>query len=382
MSKATHFKTVVVKEDQKTSLAEAGISDLQLPDGVRAVALAHVFFPHHDRSLFKQVLQYLEDTKPEVVFLLGGMFSEEAFRTLGEDKVHQLHSWPDVPEIVQAKQAGGFEDMVLKMGELCGEFLKTIQKASGGKVFFIPSVTHLSMPNEIRIIDWIQATKEHRDGWASKNPDASDLPSDPSIDLPREWDVLLNLHEHEMIRILRYGAGILVNEEMLFMIGDFRRRNAAASSFVEWEQRKFSIVRSFDGKVSSTWHTTPTHTMPTLSMDFWETHEVGYLWDPKLMGQLRDYDRRAQGFWTGVVVNGSLFGQSVPVVRGPDKRRSFWVDGRGYTEETSYCCTTGDDLTLGPRKLKKHEHPDPRRPISPPDPHAEAEEEAEDGGEG
>jgi hypothetical protein len=370
----------VVKEDQKTSLAEAGIYDMTLEDGMRVVALAHVYFPHHDRSLFKQVLKYLEDTKPEVVFLLGGMVSEEAFRSLGEDKVHQLHSWPEVPEIIEAKQAGGFEDMILKLGELVGDFIRSIQKASGGKVFYIPSVTHLSMPNEIRIIEWIQETKRHRDSWAAKNPDASDLPSDPSIDLPREVDVLFNLHEDEMIRVLRYGAGVLVNTEHLFMIGDFRRRKGSSASFVEWEQRRFSIIRSFDGKVSSAWHTTPTHTMPTLNYNFWDTHEIGYLWDPKLMGQLRDYDRRAQGFWSGIVVNGTLFGQSVAVVRGKDKRRSFWVDGVSYTEDTAYSCTTGEVLTLGPRELKKHEHPDPRRPLSPPDPYAEAEEEGEDSG--
>ena len=64
------------------------------------------------------MLQYLRDTKPEVVFLLGGMVDEEAFRSLGEDKQHHLHDWPDVPEVVEAKQAGGFEDMILKLGEL------------------------------------------------------------------------------------------------------------------------------------------------------------------------------------------------------------------------------------------------------------------------
>lgn len=381
MSKATHYKSVVVKEDQKTSLAEAGIYKMTLQDGMRAVALAHVYFPHHDRNLFKQVLQYLRDTKPEVVFLLGGMVSEEAFRSLGEDKQHHLHDWPDVPEVVDAKQAGGFEDMVLRLGELCGEFLESIQEASGGKVVYVPSATHLSMPNEIRIMEWLQQTKRVRDGWASKNPNASDLPSDPSIDLPTKLDVLFNLHNHEMIRVIRYGAGILVNDEYLFMIGDFRRRNPGAASYVEWEQRKYNIVRSFDGKVASGWFSTPNHTMPALELHQWETHEVGHLWDPKLMGHLRDYDRRAQGFWTGLVVDGSIFGHSVPVVRGPETLRSFWIDGVSYTEDEPHCCTTGDTLSVGPRALEDHEHDDPRRPPSPPDPFADLDEEEDEAGD-
>lgn len=380
MSKATHYKSVVVKEDQKTSLAEAGIAELELEDGMRAVALAHVFFPHHDRGMFELVLQYLRDTKPEVVFLLGGMISEEAFRSLGEDKQHHLHDGvADVPEIIEAKQAGGFEDMVLKLGELCGKFLESIQEASGGKVFYIPSATHLSMPNEIRIMEWIQVTKRNRDGWSSNNPNASDFPSDPTIDLPTKLDLLFNLHEHEWIRILRYGSGVLVNNEHLFMIGDYRRRNAGDAAYVEWEQRKYNIVRSFDGKVASAWFTTPENTMPGLNLNFWDTHEVGHLWDVKLMGHLRDYDRRCPGFWTGVVVSGSLFGQSIPVVRGEENRRSFWVDGVAYTEDQPYRCTTGEKLSLGARSLEKHEHDDPRRPLSPPDPYAETEEEGDEG---
>ncbi|HMP50355.1 MAG TPA: hypothetical protein PKD05_02275 [Candidatus Melainabacteria bacterium] len=379
MSKATNFKSVVVKEDQKTSLAEAGIFKMTLADGMRAVALAHVYFPHHDRKLFAKVLDYLRDTKPAVVFLLGGMVDEEVFRSLGEDKQHHLHDWPDVAEVVEAKQAGGFEDMILKLGELCGKFIESIQEAAGGKVVYIPSATHLSMSNEIRIMEWIQQTKRVRDGWSSKNPEASDLPSDPTIELPRKLEVLFNLHKHEMIRIIRYGAAVEVNGDTLFMIGDFRRRHPGGASLVEWEQRHKNIVRSFDGKVFSGYFSSPKHTLPSLQLNHWETHEVGYLWDAKKMGQLRDYDRRAQGFWTGIVVEGELFGQSVPIVRGDDNRRSFWVDGRGYIETEPNCCATGDVITVGPRKLEVYEHDDPRRPLAPPNPHADEEgEEDED----
>ena len=135
----------------------------------------------------------------------------------------------------------------------------------------------------------------------------------------------------------------------------------------------------FDGKVFSGYFSSPKHTLPSLQLNHWETHEVGYLWDAKKMGQLRDYDRRAQGFWTGIVVEGELFGQSVPIVRGDDNRRSFWVDGSGYIETEPNCCATGDVITVGPRKLEVYEHDDPRRPLAPPNPHADEEgEEDED----
>ena len=50
-SKSTRFKQVVVKEIPRTSLAEAGIFNLTLPDGSGVVAVANMLWPHHDRNL-------------------------------------------------------------------------------------------------------------------------------------------------------------------------------------------------------------------------------------------------------------------------------------------------------------------------------------------
>ncbi len=361
MSKSTSFKRVVVKEDPKTSLHEAGIYKMTLKDGMRVVALAHMYFPHHDRSMLEQVLQYLRDNKPELVILLGGIVDEEAFKAFNEDEENYLHDYPHAPEVEEAMEAGGFEEQVLKMGELCGKFIERFQEASGGKVVYIPSATHLSMPNEIRLMEWIQATKRNLDNWSSSHPKAKEYPSDPSISLPKKLEVLFNLHRNPNIEILRYGAAVLINQKTLFMIGDFRRRHGADASAIEWEQRLYNIVRSFDGKVASAWRTSSDHTLPGLSLKYQEFHEIGYMWDPARMGHLRDYDRRACGFYQGLMADGELFGVSIPVLRGNDERRSFVVDGVAYTEAEPGCLPNGHEISLEPRKLEFSDDEDPRR---------------------
>lgn len=362
MPRGTHHKRVTVKEDPKTSLHEAGIYPMQLKDGMRVVALAHMYFPHHDRSMVEQVLNYLRDTKPEVVFLLGGIVDEDAFKRFGEDEENYLHDYPDAPEVAEAMAAGGFEDQVLALGEMCGKFIERFQEASGGKVIYIPSATHLSMPNEIRLMEWVQQTKRVWDAWVVGHPKAKEHPSDPTISLPKSLDVLFNLHKNPNIHVLRYGSAVLVNKRTLFMIGDFRRRNGADAAGVEHEQRQLNIVRSFDGKVASGWHTTPDHTLPGLQLKFHEYHEVGYLWDPARMGHLRDYDRRATGFFTGVLSHNELFGVSVPVIRGDDGRRSFVVDAVPYTETEPGCLPNGHEISLEPRKVDNFsDGEDPRR---------------------
>jgi len=348
MSKGTSFKSVVVKEDPKTSLAEAGIYPLKLEDGRRAVAIGHLYFPNHDRSMFEVLLQYLRDTKPDVVFLLGGMVDEDAFKALIDQEDSYLHELPDAPEIEEARQEPSFEKMVLALGKTLCEFIKSIQKASTGLLIYIPSATHESMSNEVRLMEYIQFKKRALDSWSDNHPDASDLPNDPSILLPRQLSKLLDLEGEANIRVLRYGASVLVNDNTLFMIGDFRRRNAGDASKTEWEQRRRNIVRSFDGKVASNWMTTPNHTMTGLKLNFWQFHEVGYLWDETRMGHLRDYDRRAPGFWTGVILGNELFGQSIPIIRGDDGRRSFVVDCVPYTEKEPGGLPHGETLTLEP----------------------------------
>ena len=375
MPKATNFKSVVVKEDPKTSLKEAGIHKLRLKNGMRAVAVGHIYWPHHDRNLVELVLQYLRDTRPEVVFLLGGIIDEDAFKAFGEDQTNYLHDYPDAPEVIEAMEAGGFEDQVLDLAEKAGNFIGSFAEASGGKVIYIPSATHLSMGNEVRLMEWIQQTKRIRDGWSSNHLEASDRPSDPTISLSTDLSVLFNLHKNPMVDVLRYGSAVLVNDRTLFMIGDFRRRAPGDASHVEWEQRGLNIVRSFDGKVASGWMTTPDHTLPGLQLKFHEFHEVGYLWDSTRMGHFRDYDRRAPGFWTGLMVDGELFGKAVPIFAGNDDRRSFVVDGVPYTEEEAGALPNGGELSLEPREIDRGNDGEDLRRLPAPAPEFPDEEE-------
>jgi len=346
MAKNTPYKGVVVKEDSKTSLRSAKIHPLTLQNGMRIVALGHIYYPYHDRSLVEQVLQYLRDTKPEVVLLMGGIVSEDAFRSLTDTEDNYLHDHPEVPEVLEAQQAGSFEEQVLALGATCGNFVKSIAQASGGTVIYVPSWTHLSMPNEVRLMEYIQFKKRLLDHWSSNHAEADETPSDPDIRLPKDLAELLGLTNLPNIKVTRYGAGIKVNGKTLFMIGDFRRRNAGDASKIEWEQRGISVVRSFDGKVASSWMTTPKHSLPTLTLNYWQFHEIGYLWDAIHMAHLRDYDRRAPGFWTGVIVEKEIFGSSVPILRGVDGRRSFVVDGKGYTEVAPGCLSDGEEIVL------------------------------------
>lgn len=360
MSKATQFKSVVVKEDPKTSLAEAGINKLSLPDGTRVTAIGHLYYPNHDRNMVDQVLKFIGDTK-SVVIGLGGLIDEEAFKAIGEDESNFLHDYPDAPEIRKAMESGGFEDQILALGESCGQFIERLHKAAGTKVFYVPSATHLSMGNEVRLLEWIEQVKRHRDARSAreiskamaKDEDfPTDLPSDPTRSLPRKLDELLGLENHPMIQVLRFGSAILVNGKYLFMIGDFRRRHPGDAALIEWEQRGKKIIRSFDGKVASGWFTNSGDSIPSPKLEYGEAHEVGHLWNPVRMGHFRDYDRRASGFWTGIVINGELFGQSVPIIRGQDGRRSFVVDGNVYTEDKACCFPRGETLTVGPRTIK------------------------------
>jgi hypothetical protein len=131
------------------------------------------------------------------------------------------------------------------------------------------------------------------------------------------------------------------------MIGDFKRRHAGDAAFIEWEQRGYSIVRSFGGMLSSGWHTTTKHTQPALTKLQHQEHETGYIWDDRLNGHLRDYDRRAPGFFSGEYRLGELFGSCIQIIRGNDERRSFMgTDFRMYTEEEAGGLDNGGVLSL------------------------------------
>ena len=339
-NKATYNKKVVVKEIPRTSLAEAGIYRLSLPDGAKVVALANALWPHHDRNLDKMYKDFIADYQPDVVVLLGQMLDHEAFRALTEDERNYLHKQTDTDEVSIAREAGAFEDMVKSMREQAGRYIESFAIGKT-KVFYVPGVR-----TEHKIVEYVQQEKDFRDNWTTNHPEAADFPSDPDRKIPGEFDKFLCLNKSKRVRVLPYEAALLINEHTLYMIGDFKRRHPGDAVYVEWEQRHYSLVRSFDGKLSSAWHTSVEHTQPTLLKNYHETHEVGYFWDDLKNGHLRDYDRRAQGFFYGEYHLGELFAETAFVMRGTGGLRSFVVGGKAYTEETAGGLDNGGELTL------------------------------------
>ena len=54
-------------------------------------------------------------------------------------------------------------------------------------------------------------------------------------------------------RVLDYESGLLINGHTLYVIGDYKRRHPGDASYLEWEQRGYNIVRSFNGSLASGW---------------------------------------------------------------------------------------------------------------------------------
>ncbi|CAN5671363.1 hypothetical protein BH10CYA1_BH10CYA1_42170 [soil metagenome] len=343
------LKPVVVKEHPVQSLAEAGIYDLRLDNGTKIVAVANTLFPNHDENTVQMILSHIEATRPEVIFLLGHMADEDSFRSLADTEVNFLHRIKDAAALSEAMANDGFEEKVLALGKANGDFIKRFA-AFGASVFYIPSWTNVGLPNELGIMDYVQMKKRFLDSWAANHPDASDVPSDPSIALPSEIDALFGIDGLENIQVLPYGAAVLVNDRTLFMVGSFRRRAAGDSAQEEWAQRGYDIVKSVDGKSGSAWWTDVEHTMPEPVYNQHQTHEIGYLWSAKRNGHLGDYHRRSQSFGAFTIYFDHLFGEVVPVIPGKNGRRSILVEGVSYTEATAGAKKNGGTLKLAHSK--------------------------------
>lgn len=358
MAKMYSSKTVQVREDVKTSVKEAGLFPLDIPDGTHIAAFSCGNFPHHDRNLHDLILKMLDDTKP-VIFMLGSMVDEEAFRLVCGIRDLCVNAHDHVPEICQARGYPQFEDRILHLGRSAGKYISSFAEVTGQKIFYIPATGARSIGSDIRIVDYVQQEKYRRDSQSRKWKESDgDPPSDPGVILPGDLAELLGIKNHPMIKMLPFGAACLVNDSMLFLVGDFTRRHPTDAGRVEWEQRLVDVVRSQDGRLSSAWFTTPDRTFPGLQLNFHEHHETGYLWDSTRGGQKRDYPRRGKGFFKAVVAHRAIFGHAVIVKRGTDNRRSFLVDGKAYTEATAGSLTRGHRLTLEPEPISEGQSPD------------------------
>ena len=225
--------------------------------------------------------------------------------------------------------AGSFDDQVQYLRREASKYIGSFAVGKA-KVVYIPAIL-----TEHKLVKRVSQEKERRDNFVDNHPEAADQPSDPYRKIPTEFRDFLYLNSNPRVKVLPYNSALLANDHTLFMIGDFKRRNEGDAVLVEWQQRHYqAIIRSLDGKLASGWFTTTEHTQPTMTVQQFQVHEIGFLWDEVENEQLRDYDRRAQGFFAGVYVDGELFGSTVDILRGDDDRRSFYApNNKMYTED-------------------------------------------------
>jgi len=341
------YKPITVKEHPVQSVKEAGLFQLTLKDGIRAVVIANAGFPHTDKGFRDAQLKHIADVKPGVIFLLGHMGDSGAFQAIIEDEKNFLHTYADSAPVIAARQHPLFEDRVRSLGAAFGDFIRGYADAAPeATVIWIPAWVNLGLPNELDILDWIHQKKRFLDSWTGNHPDSVDAPSNPFDQLPETLEGLLGLEDDKRIKILPFGAAVLINDKTLVLGGSFRRRHAGDSPWIEWEQRGYSVIRAVDGKAGSGWATNIKVTVPEPIYNCVQVHEIGYGWEAKEYGHLGDYHRRCQAILSGSFFYGEFFGDVIPFMPGKDGRRTLYVQGRSYTEETPGGQPNGGELTL------------------------------------
>jgi hypothetical protein len=329
------FKAIVVKEHPVQSLREAGIHTVDLPDGAKIVSVANSVFPHHDESFIQLMLRHIADQQPDVIVIQGYMFDESVFQKLADTERNILHKTPRTPALTHALQHGLFEGRVRSMAHECSQFIRRFTAAAPkATLVYLPAWANMGLSSEHGIVDFILLKKRYLDSWTDKHLEAPERPSNPLDELPSDFAELFEFKGDPRIVVLPYGAGLLVNDQTLFIDGAFRRRHAGDASLIQVEQMGYSIVQSVDGKASSAWWSIPEHTMPEPHYKHLCAHEIGFTWDPRKNGQYGDYHRRSPGFFTGTVFFNKLFGNTIVPEAGADGRRSIWVHGKTYTEES------------------------------------------------
>jgi hypothetical protein len=425
MTQAYNPKQVTVEEDPWMSLMEGGILYLRLPAKARILCLSGLAWPDVDWSYFNTWLQFAKANKPKngepyYIFILGHFVNDVAIKWLW-DKTGSTYiaKYVPAPEILEAQKAGNFDQRIAAAGHDCGHnLIKFIADQTGAHVVIIPGFGHFRIPNEARLMKWInrkkkklmkeaESAQQTADRLACKAEAAAeklakaeeraektakeeakntakaadaaargksvkgenagtvaaakeDLAkatlaateasgqaaalTDITLEVPQSVEEFLDLKSVKNVTVLNFGSGIVVNDDALFLPGYFKRRNPGDASMIELGQRDFRIlVRSFGFKTASSWLTVPKHTLPDFVVNFLESHEFGFMWHQHRMGHLGDYDKYTPSFWAGQVEGGDeitpgeLFGETVPLVIGDDRRRSFiaeLLDPAPYTEES------------------------------------------------
>lgn len=351
------FLNITVAAKLRTSLNEAGIYGLDLADGQKVFAIGHSFFPDHDRKLFDGIIKpVLQREQPDVIFVLGGGIHDNAFQEIAPkkaDKTSAIHHHPKTPELIAAMAAhASVEQQIMHLGAAAGNFYRELSAAAGGAtVLYIPSAAP-ALPSEAELMKFLYFTQMKLDAIYEKAEDeAPDL--EERIFLPTssaDFARLLGCENDPLVQVLRFGSGVLLNDKVMFMVGDFRRRNALTSGLTEQQLRHYSVVKGFDGKLADGWMTFAQEGLRN-TRRYMQFHEVPNLFDRERLGDLRDYDFWAQGFFMGEMVAGELHAKNYPIIPLDDKRRGVVVNGVGYAEAspTSY----GRGKLIVPKKAGK-----------------------------
>jgi hypothetical protein len=339
---------VNVRPSVKTCPEEAGVAELNLEDGTKVFVLGHIFYPSHDRPAIAAIHKMLRDqrdleaSRPEaernriVVMLMGGILHEEAFKQVIDEQDHatKLLRTKVVPEIAAIREQyrdGSFEDRFLALAKLGGEFIASFAESCGGHVIYVPSVTGM-LPNEVDFMRFVLEKKAQLDKRADKFP----TEGQKGERIPEDIAEFLGLKDHPQVLVQPFGSAIEVNDDMRYVIGDFRLRTPGSAAHKEAMENStnMSVCRTFDGTSSSAHFTSPNHTLGGAHRFYWQAHEVPVLFDIKAqLGYLRKYQLRGKGFWAGKIVGTKINGRVIELAKGKTGLRSFFVFGRVYQED-------------------------------------------------
>lgn len=365
--------TVQVREAPRTSLLESEIARVNLQDGARIMSLANTFPPHHNRLLHQPRLAWAAAAKPSLIIVGGGFLSSAAVDSLrpslGADGIeipresyNFLHTRPEPAEIEEARKFPLFEDRVEYLGaKVIGAYLRELAAAAGCPMIIIPSASEGTRGwwNDLKCFEvGIHAQKQSLDNQSRRQKNAAKRFSDPNrritkdfaefLGLPRPADPTV-LGAGEFL-VLRPNAGVLVNEDTLFMIGKRPLRQPGDASMRDWAQFSGvghkSIVRFHDGKVAENYLTIVEGSVPDYNQRSISLIECGHGYDPILRGDLDDYDFRAPGFVISEVMFGELASETVPQIRGADGIYRFVYDGKIYAAESADLRGYGEPITI------------------------------------
>lgn len=348
---------IAVQNKYKTSSREAGMFDLHLDDGEKIVAMGHMYYPDHDRSLFEGiVMPFLRWYKPRVIVILGGAIHDDAFQSLAPRALRRMamREHDLAPEVAAAKAVSEiFEARVRNFGATCGDFLSSLADAAGDKstVIYLPSSSP-RLPCENEIISFLTYTKQRIDAWRENHPaehaddlyipclpvgDSSCSSGEPESDFAE----LIGLTGNEKVRVLPFGSSLILNRQVTdgqviqsgirFEVGSTRLKNPLSAGFRAMFENRMPTVRGFDGKMGNGWMTQVKHSLlaPRNHTFF---SEVPNLMDSERMGYLGDDQRWAKGLYVGNICQGQLHGRSYAIQRGVDGRRGVVVCGRPFDE--------------------------------------------------